>query len=274
MSATLLVDGHMHVHPRFDLAAFFRAADRNFRRVARERGLADGQWRAALMLVEAGRERAFERLADGSLPAPAGVEIRPTGDAAALTFSVDGGPPILLTAGRQIATTSGVEVMSLVTREVVPDRLSFEDAMDRSFATDGFTAIPWGFGKWSLARGELVRQQLLRRAPGSIGLGDNGGRLGIAAPPPLFRFAEERGFAVLPGSDPFPFPEQVARVGTFGFVLDGWDPTDPHPAASLLARLRGLKHSPPTYGRLTGLASFAVAQVRMQLHNRLGKGGA
>jgi hypothetical protein len=269
MSLTLLVDGHMHIHPSFDLGRFFASAERNFRAAAAAQGLAEGQWRGALLLVESGKERAFERLATGQLATPPGVRLEQTADAAALRVYIGGGEPYYLFAGRQIATTSGVEVLTLATRSVVPDRLPFTEAMDRACATDGFAAIPWGFGKWSLARGELVRNEILRRAPGSIGLGDNGGRLSLAPVPELFKFAEQRGFVVLPGSDPFPFPEQVERVASFGFMLEDWQEQDDAPARTLLARLRGLRETPPYFGRLTGLGTFAISQVRMQLHNRL-----
>ena len=266
---TLLVDAHVHIHPAFDLERFFSAALRNLGRAAAELGIPAGAWQGALLLAEAGRARAFEKLAEGELTPPAGVRVERTNDPAALRIRAPGAQALHLIAGRQVATTAGVEVLSLGTREVVPDGLELEEAIERSLATGGITAIPWGFGKWTLARGNRVRDQLTRRAAGSIALGDNGGRLRHAPAPRLFRLAAELGFAVLPGSDPFPFESQVERVGSYGFVLSDWrDPGDA-PARALVARVRGLRSSPPRFGRLTGLAGFTVSQLRMQLHNRL-----
>jgi hypothetical protein len=267
--ATLLVDAHVHIHPSFDLARFFSAAARNLRSAAARLGSEEGRWRGALLLAESGPARVFERLASGALFPSDGIRIDPMQDEAALRVRVPGAEPFYLIAGRQIATTSGVEVLSLGTREIVPDRLTFEEAMERSCALEAVTAIPWGFGKWSLARGELVRDQLTRREAGSIALGDNGGRLRGAPTPQLFQLAEELGFAVLPGSDPFPVPSQAERVGSYGFVMGDWHEPDEAPARTLVGRLRGLRVSPPRFGHLTGLARFAVAQLRMQLHNRL-----
>ncbi len=267
MSLSLFVDGHVHVHPRFDVGRFFSAGQRNLQAAAKDGGCADGQWRGALMLVEAGSQRVFEQLARGELAPPKGIRIEKTADPAALRVHVGAAAPLYLIAGRQIATTSGVEVLSLATCEVVPDGLTFGEALARACKTDGLAAIPWGFGKWSMARGELVKKELLERAPGSIALGDNGGRLGLAPVPPLFKFAAERGFAVLPGSDPFPFPGEVERVGSYGFVLSDWQDND-RPARTLLQQLRGMKASPRYFGHLTGMIPFAVAQVRMQIHNR------
>ena len=269
MSLTLFVDGHVHIHPCFDIGRFFTAAQRNLRLAAAKQGCAEGAWQGALLLTESGAERAFECLRDGRLVPPAGIRVEHTSDEAVLRVHVAGERPLYLIAGRQIATTSGVEVLSLGTRAVVPDGLTFEEAMERSCATDGLTVIPWGFGKWSLARGELVRKQLKKRPAGSIALGDNGGRLRFAPPPPLFALARELGFAVLPGTDPFPFASQVDRVGSFGFALPDWQDNDDAPVRELLRRLGGLHTTPPYFGRLTGLGRFAISQVHMQIHNRL-----
>lgn len=269
MKSALFVDGHVHIHSCFDLKQFFCAAHGNLSKAAAERGYGEGQWQGALLLTEAGSARVFERLVNGSLLPPQGITIVRTGDKAALRVTVEGGNALYLFAGRQVATTSGVEVLSLATCDVVPDGLTFEAAMDRSCATDGLTVIPWGFGKWLLKRGEMVQRQLTQRSPGSIALGDNGGRLRFAPSPQLFGLAEKLGFAILPGSDPFPFSSQYKRVGSFGFILDQWHEDQDLPTSALLSRLRGLKVSPTGFGRLTGLGSFAVSQVRMQVHNRL-----
>jgi hypothetical protein len=272
VSTTLFVDGHVHIHPCFDIGGFFASAQRNLRKAALAKGCAEGEWQGALLLAESGAVRAFERLREGRDSLPAGIRIEPTRDEACLRVRVDGSMPLYLIAGRQVATTSGVEVLSLFTRDIVPDGLGFEDAMERSCATGGLTAIPWGFGKWSLARGNLVRAQLHARPPGSIALGDNGGRLSFGPPPVLFGEAATLGFAVLPGSDPFPFASQVSRVGTFGFRIDDWDDGEDAPATALLGKLRGRKASPDYFGRLTGPVEFLVSQVRMQYHNRFRPG--
>ena len=94
-------------------------------------------------------------------------------------------------------------------------------------------------------------------------LGDNGGRPRVASAPRLFRLAEERGIAVLPGSDPLPFPGQVRKVGGYGFVLTG-DVVPERPAAGLKRILAGLTQSPPSFGRRESLPGFVRSQLGMQ----------
>ncbi|HWW19821.1 MAG TPA: hypothetical protein VNZ06_03365, partial [Steroidobacteraceae bacterium] len=151
--------------------------------------------------------------------------------------------------------------------EIVPDGLAMRPTLERVAASGAFPVIPWGFGKWWLRRGELVRRQLTLFAPQSLALGDNGGRLANAPRPTLFQRAEQQGFAVLPGTDPFPFPGQEARVGSYGFVLENWHRSD-QPVEELLQRLRALSGTPRCFGRLTNPLRFAISQVRMQVRMR------
>ena len=258
-----LVDAHVHLYPRFDRAAFLDAAAANVRHAARAHGL-DADTPGWLLLTETAADHAFAELADQAAAGTGsgGWRLRATGDALCLLAHRDGRAPLALLAGRQIVTEGGLEVLALGTDATFPDGGTLADALAQVAAAGALAVLPWGFGKWLGARGARVREVVAQAAPGTLFLGDNGGRAGPR--PRLLAEAEAAGRVVLPGSDPLPLPGQERRAGGFGFVLDG--PLDPdRPAASLKARLAALATSPPVYGRTTKALPFAANQIRMQL---------
>ncbi|WP_299819335.1 hypothetical protein [uncultured Jannaschia sp.] len=259
----LLVDAHVHIYPRFDRAAFLDAAAANVRRAAAARGL-DPDTPGWLLLTETAADHAFAELAEQAATetGPGGWRLRPTGDPLCLLAHRDGQAPLGLLAGRQIVTEGGLEVLALGTGATFPDGGTLADALARVAAAGALAVLPWGFGKWLGARGARVRAAVARAAPGTLFLGDNGGRAGPR--PRLLAEAEAAGRVVLPGSDPLPLPGQETRAGGFGFVLDAALDPD-RPGASLKARLAALATSPPVYGRTTGALPFAGNQIRMQL---------
>jgi hypothetical protein len=278
----LLVDGHVHFHPRFSAAGFLDAAARNLRR----RGSADGEpdgparrrVRLVLMLADpAGRDSLCALSA--TLGDVTRWEVRETAEEVSRLALGEEGGPIALVAGRQVATEEGLEVLALATDAEIPGGLPARETVDASLAAGAVTVVPWGFGKWWLRRGRVVRRLVESVDHPLFFLGDNGGRPRAAPEPSLFRAARRRGTAVLAGSDPLPFSREEERVGSYGFVLParraddggrrpgpGEGPSDgAAPAAALRARLERLAGSPPTFGRRAGLGRFAVHQIAMQL---------
>jgi hypothetical protein len=70
---------------------------------------------------------------------------------------------------------------------------------------------------------------------------------------------------VLNGSDPLPLPGQSERVGSYGFVLDGWQPTL-RPASAITARVHALRQSPPAFGELSSVAVMVRTQLALRWH--------
>jgi hypothetical protein len=174
---------------------------------------------------------------------------------------------LLVIAGRQVACAEDLEVLTLCSTGRIPDGLPIEAVLERAREIDAVPVIPWGPGKWLGARGRLLSRILATARPGELFLGDESSRPFFWGTPRHFDEARARGLAVLPGTDPLPFPHERARVGSFGFgtrmVLDARAP-----AASLKAHLRGAAFAPQPFGRLEGPVLFVRNQIAMQLRKR------
>lgn len=281
--AAVLVDGHAHYHPGYSAAGLLDAAARNldrWRPSATRRspaGRDPGLW---LMLADPDGRDSLRALSAGLADVDRWELLR-TDEAASRVAVDDGGKAIGLVAGRQVSTADGLEVLALATDAEIPGGRSTRETVEASLAAGAVTVIPWGFGKWWFRRGRVVRGLVESVDHPLFFLGDNGGRPRRAPEPSLFRAARRRGTAVLPGSDPLPFPRHEERVGSYGFVLEGGaddaSPTDASggapgggaaPAAALRARVERLDGSPPAFGRRAAAGRFLIDQIAMQLAKR------
>jgi hypothetical protein len=268
-STPLFVDGHVHVHPVFDLATFLTSAARNVADAARGLGYDEEKAVGVLLLAEGREEGAFARLRSA-----AGLEASPwtihaTREPESLLARQNGRLRFIVIAGRQIVTRERVEVLSLVSGEPVADGMSLHETLDAVHRANGVPVLPWGFGKWTMARGTLVASIVHSRRHQLL-LGDNGGRLGVAPLPSLLAEARRLAVAVLPGSDPLPFRDQQSRAAAYGFLAD-LQIDEGRPAHGLRAWLRSLRAPPPAYGRLETLGRFCLNQMRMQWRKRIAR---
>lgn len=264
MPATLLIDAHVHLHPGDDPGACLDAAAANLAR-ARDALQLTGEVTGVLMLTEMAGVNRFAELAAGG---PCGTwRIDRTGEAASLTARRDGAVPLLLVAGRQAATAERLEVLALGTDSPLPDRASLHATLNAARATGGLAVLPYGVGKWTGARGQMVRQIIERDGDDTPLLGDNANRMAGLPTPALLRDAATRGLPVLPGSDPLPLPGQLQRIGSYGLVIEhDLDPAVP--ARQLTAMLAGLARPPRRFGRLTSPWAFARTQLAMRMNKR------
>ncbi len=265
---TILVDAHVHGHSCFRMAGVFEAADAGFAGARTRSGL-PRQGQDVLLLAEGAGENFFGRCRErlGS-DAAAPWTIAPTDERASLRVERPGRPPLTLVAGRQVATADGIELIGVGVQDGPPDGAPARETLAALREAGAAVIVPWGFGKWSGRRGRLVRTLVETARPGTLAVGDNGGRSGLLPRPALLAVAESRGLADLPGSDPLPFPAHVKRIGTRGFLLDA--PLDgTRPAADLLARIAALTTSPPDYGPGRSFVGFVADQVRMQVRKRI-----
>jgi len=130
--------------------------------------------------------------------------------------------------------------------------------------------LPYGVGKWSGTRGQIVDKLLDGPLASRVMLGDNAGRLSLVAMPGLFDKARQKSVWMLPGTDPLPIASQANVAGSYGLQLAG--PIDPdRPAASIKQLLQTADTQPPVYGKTDGPISFFNKQLRMQLRKRLSK---
>jgi hypothetical protein len=268
VAASALVDAHVHLHDCYPPDLFLDHADANFERAERARG-----WPAVpgvLMLTESEGVDEFGRLAEAARGPGALLgrwALEPTGDAEALSAR-RGGRILVLVAGRQVVTREGLEVLLLGTRETVPDGAPVREVLAAGARFGALRVIPWGVGKWLGARGRLLSELIAAVPPDDrLFLGDSAGRPFFWGRPRHFDEAARRGWRVLPGSDPLPFPSQVARAGSFGFRVEG--PVDvTRPSTSLKAALGTTERGITPYGRPERLLPFLRNQVAMQRRKR------
>jgi hypothetical protein len=265
----LFVDTHVHIYPVFSLDALLDAAVENFARAARALGLAETPRDGMLLLTETVNDHAFEALASGELR-PGRWQVAATAEPAVLRLTHDK-HALWLVAGRQIATREDLEVLALGAAARFPDGEPFESSIAEVDQAAALTALPWGFGKWWGARGQIIDRVMRAPRARPLYLGDNGGRLALSTRPQLLNRGESLGLKVLPGTDPLPFSGQESRVGTFGMLLRGWDPEE-KPLAQFARRLRELPRSPTQFGSLTGIAPFVRLQIAMQMRKRARRG--
>ncbi len=264
----VLIDGHVHFYDCFDLPGFLEAARHNLGAVVPR-----GPWTGCLFLTERAQDAWFRRWRDDSAGRPhsAGAwTLRALEDGVTLLAEHQAGPRILVLAGRQIVARDGLEVLAVGSDRSHRAGLDFPDAVHSARETGGLTIVPWGFGKWWGDRGKLVKALITRSEPSSIFLGDNGGRPRIGGYPRLLSLGRSRGFKVLGGSDPLPFPAQMRRVGSFGFVLPG--PANlSRPGGGILEAVRGLGEQPASFGKALSLRSFLSVQARVHWRKRVGE---
>jgi hypothetical protein len=263
----LVVDGHVHLHGCFDVPSFLDEAEANLVVVARALGL-DPELPGVLLLTESAEDAAFRDLRSRAGEAGgSGWSFRHTAEPESLLALRAEAPRLILVAGRQVATAEGLEVLALGCDASFDDGRPLAETLAAVRECGALPAVPWGFGKWWLGRGRLVRTLVEREEPGRFFLGDNGGRPALSRGPRLFAVAERRGIRVLPGSDPLPFAAQSRRVGTFGFVLRV--PLDlERPSARIKATLSDASTTVEPFGEGRRLLPFLRDQVAMQLHKR------
>jgi hypothetical protein len=258
LPAPSLIDAHAHLHRCFDAGRWLSAAADAFGAAATELALAPPMTGILLLADHRGAE-GFSRLLHTE---PLGWQLQRTGCGLALRGIDSQRRRMMIVAGAQIRTAERLEVLGLLTSAAIPDGLEFEAAVRRVLDAGGVPVVPWGFGKWTLRRGTLLRAALKRGEPRFL-LGDNGGRFRLWTPR-LFHEAARCGIPVLPGSDPLPFPDHQDRAGSSGFVAPLTSSED-----GLVADLRGwllaLRSQPVTWGRARAPHAFVHDQIRMQL---------
>lgn len=265
MNTTLLVDGHVHYHACFGVLRFLEAAVTNFKSAVVEAG--DPEALGCLMLTENSWSHFFRSCSEGLVEREApGWRVQETAEACSLLVSRDEQVRLIIVAGRQVVAANRLEVLALATAQEFPDGLPFGDAVQSVVASGAIPVLPWGFGKWTGARGRTVRDLLSSPQADRLYLGDNGGRPARTPTPTLFRLAEARGVPVLPGSDPLPIPAEATKPGRYGFVVRG--PVDLQTPASSVRAALSARAQPTQFGRLERLGTFVLRQTQLRVRRR------
>ena len=264
MPTTCLIDAHVHFYDCYDRTRFFDGAADNFQAAARRLGLS-GPAETWLLFSESAGDRYFRQFkaeADGPA-ADAAWQFVSTEEPGSVRAVRTDGAALALIAGRQIVTRERLEVLALGADADIDDGQPLAATLDAARAAGAVAVLPWAFGKWWGGRGAHVAAALQAAGPGTLYLGDNGGRPWIL-PSRLLARGEARGIPVLPGSDPLPLAAEAGAAARIGFVLeDEIDPT--RPAASFKTWLSRQTGPLARFGRQQSLTRFCMNQVALRL---------
>lgn len=261
----MLVDAHIHFRGCFRLEKFLDGAVENFVRFGSGR---NASFAGALLFAEPAGGNFFTKIHDGSLEKETGCwSIGATAEKESWIASRDNGPRLLLICGRQIVTAERLELLALGTTKVFPDGLPVDEVFQRMIESEAMPVLPWGFGKWLGRRGGIAERMIGAADPRRLFIGDNASRPAGGWEPRLFSFARERGFRILPGSDPLPLRSEETRAGRYGFAIDA-EPNAERPMRSIRVSVES-SNGPRVYGQRDGF----FRSVRNQLALCVGRVG-
>lgn len=264
----LLLDAHVHLHHCFDVEQVLSKALENFSERAAQLGHTNA-FSSFLCLTEMSGENWFLQQRDAlrnsseGLPIGKNWSLKLTDESISLVATHMTGAKLCLFAGRQIVTHERLEVLALLTDQLFEDGQPLAETIDKITDAHGLPVLPWGFGKWIGRRGKRVADFLQMNDVPKVFLGDNSGRPLGWRRPPYFLMAENKGAAILPGTDPLPMPGEERRVGSFGLQLLGgvnWET----PGVSILEKLQGSHVSAIAYGQLENPWCFLKNQVALR----------
>jgi hypothetical protein len=260
-----LVDGHVHIHPCYEIDRVFNGAWRHFRMVADSYGTADFQ--GVLILTESAGDQAFDDLFHCTRRTVGRWYVLETGERHSLSLHRDDGARVLLVAGRQLVSQENLELSAYFITETIADGAPLTTLLEQVHRLGGLAVLPWGVGKWFGKRGHKVEEAIKHNGV-PLMLSDNGGRPWFWPMPRLLHLARQQSVPVLAGTDPLPTVSEQQQAGRVGFVLRG-ALRSKLPAQDLQQRLLSLHESPLHYGKREGTWGF----VRNQLYMRMRRVG-
>jgi hypothetical protein len=263
----IIADAHVHLYDCLDMAHLLDLIFSNFQKEA-NKPIKGTSFSAFLFLAETKTENWFYRFSSQPEKGPSQAgefgrwTFRPTRERCSLYARSDEKKGFYVIAGRQIRTRENLEVLALGTQQSFEEGAPLKEIITLISRLGAIPVIPWGVGKWIGRRGEFLKNLLGRDLPPFF-LGDNRNRPLFWPRPNFFKQAEQRGLAVLSGSDPLPFPSEMRKIGRFGIKLPG--SIDPeYPFRELKKLLQDPMARPQTYGSLENPVRFFFNQLRMK----------
>lgn len=272
---SILIDGHIHIHPAVDLDGLLDSAWENFSRIRQEKSPSPVACSFVLLLAEGRKNDVFSRLMEKAQQAGSkDVQhwiVTSTAESNSV-LAIQAEKKIILIAGRQLISREKLELLSLFCPKIFSDnRYPLKELAKLVTDAGGLPLLAWGVGKW-MGKREKVIEDFLAHPPVPVFLvGDNGNRPIFWSYPKVLSRAEHQGVPSLAGSDPLPLAHHEQRAGSYGGRMEGVTLGDDHPAHELQMMLvSGNKIIP--YGQRVGLFQFMSDQVRVNVQKRLGRG--
>jgi len=207
------MDSHVHLYDAYSVRAWCTAALTNLQ--------AGDDSLAVVVVVDRQDQDSLERL---RREVPLFGLWKDLPDSPAGMVEVDS-RKLLVIQGVQYVSSERIEVLGLGIRRVLSDGLVAGEYIDSILEGGGVPCLPWSPGKWLGSRGRLVKTLLDAHSPAILAVGDIAIRSVLGPPSSLLRYARQRGYRVLYGTDPLPSARDTDLVGSFGvtFFVERFD---------------------------------------------------
>ena len=210
----LAIDTHVHIYPFYDVSASLHALLDNL-------GRPDAAAKRVGCLTERYDCNLFTELAAGTYAdLQRDFDIGVEGESLLVRRRTQGDSCYLL-PGQQVITRENIEILSLACCERVPEGRAAAETVRAILDRGGVPVAAWAPGKWFFSRGKVVRSLLETFSPNELALGDTTLRPIGWLSPMIYREARARGFRMLFGSDPLPYPGEEQRPGSYAASVSG-----------------------------------------------------
>ncbi len=223
----MIVDTHVHLYPEADVGSALAAG------VQRLMALAPDAT-PVLCLTERHDCHVYRDICSaGCVPGADHIQVAVQEAGACLVLTGwDGASALYVLPGRQIVTRERMELLCLGRDAAIPDGEPAVQSVRRIREVDGLPVLPWGVGKWMLARKGMVQKVLDAFGPDELLLGDSAMRPWFWREPGLMQTARRDGYRVVAGSDPLPHEPGDAWIGRYASRLEA-DVDAASPATSI-----------------------------------------
>ena len=271
----IIADAHVHLHQCFEVDQLLNASLANFQKIYRRKTDINNSI-FLIFLTEMPGEFGFRKLLEYAENHQQinNWKLAPTEESLSIYAVNNENQKIFIIAGRQIITAEKLEVLALISNDEFADSLTVETTIQNIVSKGGIPVLPWGVGKWLGKRGEILQKLLNSDSFSMLYLGDNSGRPNFWLRPTYFQLAEQKGWKILPGTDPLPLKSEYSRPGSFGFIVEG-KLNSATPGKSMKQILSDATTSVHPYGALETPFRFIRNQLAIrysnknQEHNRL-----
>ncbi len=223
---------HVHIYPAFQVEDVFNTGLMQLDKLSSDAG----RCALALFLTERYDCHYYKSLRNSRHTGGDNWSIEETAEDCALLLRHRSGRTMFLFAGRQVVTAERLEVLALTADLELEDGLPFAVLHQRVRAQGAIPVLNWAPGKWFFERGRQVQSILGQVPPSELAICDTTLRPTVWREPDLMKRARLRGFHILAGSDPLPYPGEEKFVGSYGVVLEQFD--EALPVSSVRTALR------------------------------------
>ncbi len=221
----LILDTHVHIYPCYNLLSALSAAFINLNHlqssIRKSLPLStDEQILKVLCLTERSDCNFYDSLYQGKINlSQLGYRVRQSEEALGIYIDTAEGDTLLLISGKQITTSERLEILGLFLGSKIEDGVSIFEALRQIRELGGQAVVNWSPGKWFFSRGRVIKELILQNSENDFLLGDIGLRPKIWCEPFLMQTGRKKGFRLIAGSDPLPFPGEEKYIGSYATAL-------------------------------------------------------